>query len=280
MPKVIKKVKSLFAYEYSEKLEKELDKIKNEERWYRPCEKVYEEVMEEVRSVKKEEKYDVKGGKYVMVCVGGECKYVEKKEGKGIEKLPLKEWLNEREWLEKIRSGSMEEEYVESLLAYRTSKIGESSSGKEISRKCGPYGYYLEKSSGEKKKYVGKTPIGELTVEEALDYFDSVPESSFDSVAPLHSPSHMPPSSPKILRIVHDSISIRSGKYGNYIHYVDSGATKPTFLSLKRFDHDIFTCPENVIQDYIDLHRSEKKTYKKRTFKEKGHTWKSNHQFK
>lgn len=47
-----------------------------------------------------------------------------------------------------------------------------------------------------------------------------------------------------IVRFINDDISIRSGKYGNYIFYKTMQMKKPKFISLKNFNKDIYTCSQ------------------------------------
>jgi DNA topoisomerase-1 len=53
-----------------------------------------------------------------------------------------------------------------------------------------------------------------------------------------------------IIRIINDDISIRNGKYGNYIFYKTMKMKKPRFISLKNFEKDIYTCSES---DFISI---------------------------
>ena len=48
-----------------------------------------------------------------------------------------------------------------------------------------------------------------------------------------------------IVRVINDDISIRSGKYGNYIFYKTMKMNKPKFISLKNFEKDIYTCSDS-----------------------------------
>ena len=48
-----------------------------------------------------------------------------------------------------------------------------------------------------------------------------------------------------IVRVINDDISIRSGKYGNYIFYKTMKMKKPKFISLKNFEKDIYTCSDS-----------------------------------
>jgi DNA topoisomerase-1 len=53
-----------------------------------------------------------------------------------------------------------------------------------------------------------------------------------------------------IVRIINDDISIRSGKYGNYIFYKTMQMKKPKFISLKNFNKNIYTCSD---ADFLSL---------------------------
>ena len=50
-----------------------------------------------------------------------------------------------------------------------------------------------------------------------------------------------------IIRTINDDISIRNGKYGNYIYYKTMKMKKPKFISLKTFKKDIHTCSHDEI---------------------------------
>ena len=48
-----------------------------------------------------------------------------------------------------------------------------------------------------------------------------------------------------IVRVINDDVSIRSGKYGNYIFYKTAQMKKPKFISLKNFEKNIYTCSDS-----------------------------------
>jgi DNA topoisomerase-1 len=53
-----------------------------------------------------------------------------------------------------------------------------------------------------------------------------------------------------IIRVINHDVSIRSGKYGNYIYYKMAQMKKPKFISLKHFEKNIYTCSES---EFINL---------------------------
>ena len=59
-----------------------------------------------------------------------------------------------------------------------------------------------------------------------------------------------------MIRVLTDEISIRNGKYGDYIFYKTSLMKNPTFLKIKGFTEDYKTCPVENIIEWIN------KTYK------------------
>ena len=59
-----------------------------------------------------------------------------------------------------------------------------------------------------------------------------------------------------LVRKINDDISIRNGKYGDYIFYKTTAMKNPTFLKLKGFSGDYKTVPLNDITEWI------KTTYK------------------
>lgn len=59
-----------------------------------------------------------------------------------------------------------------------------------------------------------------------------------------------------MVRVLTDEISIRNGKYGDYIFYKTSLMKNPTFLKIKGFTEDYKTCPVENIIEWIN------KTYK------------------
>jgi len=59
-----------------------------------------------------------------------------------------------------------------------------------------------------------------------------------------------------MVRKISDSISIRNGKYGDYIFYKTSEMKNPTFLKLKGFTGNYKTCSLDNINEWI------KDTYK------------------
>jgi hypothetical protein len=54
-----------------------------------------------------------------------------------------------------------------------------------------------------------------------------------------------------MVRVITDEISIRNGKYGDYIFYKTSLMKNPTFLKIKGFTEDYKVCPVANIVEWI-----------------------------
>ena len=102
--------------------------------------------------------------------------------------------------------------------------------------KYGSYGYYLE--CGELRKSLNSVkinvPFKELTLEDAVTILDTCD-----------------PDSNSLLRRISNSLSIRKGKYGDYIFYKSDKMKKPKFLKLDEFKDAYLTCPLNNLELWI-----------------------------
>ena len=54
-----------------------------------------------------------------------------------------------------------------------------------------------------------------------------------------------------IIRYIDENISIRKGKYGDYIYYKTNKMKKPKFINLKKFNDDYLVCHEEIIKKFI-----------------------------
>ena len=98
---------------------------------------------------------------------------------------------------------------------------------KEVYLKIGKFGYYLEYGDIKKSLKTVKTniPFKNITLEDAINILENMDEN-------INS----------LVRKIDDNISIRKGKYGDYIFYKTEKMTKPKFYKLNGFDNDYKTC--------------------------------------
>ena len=127
--------------------------------------------------------------------------------------------------LEEVMESS--QETIKSLGIYK---------GQHVYLKYGSYGYYLECGLVRKSLLSVKinVPFKELTLEDAQSILESCdPESN------------------SLLRHISNTLSIRKGKYGDYIFYKSEKMKKPKFLKLEGFNSNYITCPIDTLKLWI-----------------------------
>jgi hypothetical protein len=104
---------------------------------------------------------------------------------------------------------------------------------KEVHLKNGKFGYYVEYGDMKKSVRIGLKQPTEVTLDDIADVlFDSTSEEAFS-------------------RIITTDLSIRNGKFGDYIFYKTKTMKKPQFLKLKGFKEDYKTCELSILIKWI-----------------------------
>jgi DNA topoisomerase-1 len=117
--------------------------------------------------------------------------------------------------------------------------------GFDIVLKNGRFGKYVVwGKDGIHRKSIEKTHLqnkhfSDISLDELVRFIEN--DSTFDTLDTSIRDAKI---SEGIIRIINDDISIRSGKYGNYIFYKTMKMKKPKFISLKNFEKNIHTCSE------------------------------------
>ena len=120
--------------------------------------------------------------------------------------------------------------------------------GFEIVLKNGRFGNYVVwGKDGIHRKSIEKTHLQSKDLSSiSLDEIVRFIENDLDNVVVTAASA----GGEGILRIINDNVSIRSGKYGNYIFYKTTHMKKPKFISLKDFQKNIYTCSD---ADFLSL---------------------------
>ena len=247
---LINSFNDLFAYEYTKNMEDELDLIaKGGKEWHQLC----KECLEQIQSLSKDIKFienkndntikiDEKHT-YIIGRYGPVIKYDDGKEQKFIQ---IKENID----VNKLRDG----EYKLKDIISEKNKfliLYEKDDG-EVVLKKGIYGFYLEYK--EKKKSININDIFDKVVDEnilieKIDKNDINLEKVVNILIEKKSENGLP-------RKIDENISIRNGKYGDYIFYKKSTMKQPKFLKLNKFIElhgvDSYkTCDISIIKDWI-----------------------------
>ena len=121
--------------------------------------------------------------------------------------------------------------------------------GLNIILKNGRFGIYVVwgKNGENRKSFKCGKNIYDISLEEVIRHIENDSNDSNDpigdGVATVEATA--------IVRIINDDISIRKGKYGDYIFYKTAKMKKPKFISLKTFKLDYNNCSLNDITSWV-----------------------------
>lgn len=237
---LINNFNELFDYGYTKNMENYLDKIAKGECLYNDiCQQCYETITNMSKTnlktdhEKPKDKFSVKiddKHTYIIGKNGPTIKYTEfDSAGNKIDKFySVKDNLD----MDKLRVG----EYTIDDIKDENNKIIGIYKNYSIYLKKGQYGPYLEWNNVKKAlKYIKiNVPYSEITIDDAINIFEKS-ESGENS----------------LIRKIDDNISIRSGKYGDYIFYKTNKMNKPKFLKLNGFDYNYKDCNQEILLNWI-----------------------------
>lgn len=227
---------SFFDYDYTKEMEQSLDKIsKNEMIWHSLCEKCFNELNDEAKefskfSLKIDDKHELIVGKHgpvIKATVEGNVSFISvKKELK----------------IDEIKEGEVKlEDVIENKQAAISSSglisIGKYK-GQDLFVKNGKYGMYAQWGSERKSLKEMGVPYSNIKYIDVLRFLEK--ENSLDTSVPVG-----------MVREVNKNISIRTGKYGDYIFYKKPRAKKPEFLKLNGFGSDYKKCDKELLLNWI-----------------------------
>jgi DNA topoisomerase-1 len=115
--------------------------------------------------------------------------------------------------------------------------------GNEVVLKAGKFGPYVE--CGDKRESIKliEKPLDQITIEDVIPLLNK--EEKQDK---------------NILRKINDEMSVRRGKFGNYVFYKTEKMTKPEFFNIKKFKECPITCDTSVFVDWININYINKAT--------------------
>lgn len=248
---LIKHFDDFFNYEYTKKMETDLDQIAlNKTPWLSICDDCNKAIINISTALKGEPKFSHyiddsheiiigKFGPVVKRTIQSNEKGVKGKEE--ITFIPVKKDLDlkQLQYIPDLKLEDVIEPLVESIIGQPLGKY----KGEDLYIKKGKYGLYVKWGSETRNmKELGNRPIENVNYMEVLLILE---KDLLDPDKPIG-----------MVRELSPTISIRSGKYGDYILYKKPRAKNPQFLKLKDFDGDYKKCNKDLILGWI------KQTYK------------------
>jgi DNA topoisomerase-1 len=243
----------LFNYNYTSEMESTLDKIsKGEEIWYETCGKCLKQIKDLTDRLQQEncEEQDGGLGKY-QVKIDDYHRYIIGKHGpvikcelnpKKITFIAVKPNID----ITILEKGGYK---LEDIADTQTKTIECKDSlgkyeGYDLVLKKGKYGLYVE--WGEKSKSLkcfGNRPKENITYEDVVKILDEIPKDGETNTVS---------STANIVRNISENISVRRGKFGDYIFYKTEKMTKPEFFKLKAFPNDYKSCDKSELTSWIN----------------------------
>jgi DNA topoisomerase-1 len=259
---LIKHYETLFSYNYTGKMENQLDKIAEgeEDTWYSICDICYKEIKNCTYKLKKIEKstYKLKDNNdYVALYENNKLCLrklisIDEETGKKIYEFKSTK-PNISIDVDRLKNG----DYTFDELNDIENEIIGNYEGNNVYIKNGMYGYYIE--WGDKKTSIKSLSniVSNITFDDVLPLIYEKEGISVDEIVDSNAYRAPPPLriNKGILRIIDDAYSIRSGKFGAYVYYKPNSIDKPQFFSLKKFKKGYLTCPgEEIIQWVANMH--------------------------
>lgn len=234
---LIEKFDAFFNYDYTKEMEDELDKIaKGNTIWYELCENCYKGLT----SVKQDfTKFSIKIDDNHTLIIGKHgpvVKYIDPKDRKNVSFIAVKKNIDlktlqtkENITLDEVIDNTVIDK--EALGKYK---------GKDLFIKNGKYGIYAQwgKETKSLKEEFGGVKPDEIQYIDVIRYLDK--DTVLEPTKPVG-----------LVRELNNHLSIRTGKYGDYIFYKKPRAKKPDFFKLTGFESDYKKCDKILILNWI-----------------------------
>ena len=107
--------------------------------------------------------------------------------------------------------------------------------GDTVYLKTGKYGNYIEWGTNKKSMNAVLKNKESITLEDAINVIENKIKSA----------------QPNLVREIDQNLSIRNGKYGDYIFFKTPRMTKPQFFKLNNFPDDYKRCSIPILKDWI-----------------------------
>lgn len=250
---IIEKMEELFNYEYTKNMELELDLIASGNKiWQTLCQSCYDNLVQITRNISNVESFLIKIDDNHSLIMGkyGPVIKVTNKYGKFSNFLKVRDDLD----LDELRSKHVItlEDVIENntptmVLTNINNSIGKYK-GQDLYIKKGKYGIYAQ--WGDERKSL-KEEFGNPTNLNNIKYLDVLKYLEKDNILDRNKPQGF-------IRDLTENISIRNGKWGDYIYYKKPRVKNPVFIPLKDFDENHRTCDKQVLLNWLKLHHGVK----------------------
>jgi DNA topoisomerase-1 len=242
---LISKFDTFFNYDYTKEMEDSLDLIANGNKLLSElCENCYKELKGITNNLHDLTKFSLQIDDEHTLIIGKHgpvVKCVSSSDNKKVSFLPVKKDLD-LSALKEMKIITLDQ--VIDTSSSTPNSIGKYK-GQDLFIKKGKYGVYAQwgKETKALKDEFGSIPIEKIEYIDVIRYLDK--DTILDPTKPVG-----------LVRELNQYLSIRTGKFGDYILYKKPRMKKPEFLKLNGFDTDYKKCDKMLVLNWI------KQTYK------------------
>jgi DNA topoisomerase-1 len=269
---LIKHFSTFFDYAYTKEMEDLLDKIANGmTNWNSVCQLCHDDLIRIIDGLKDLKKFEIKIDEEHSIIIGKfgpvikyttdqkvtdqkvtDQKYTDQKssdtkKGKNQNQkgtstfIPIKKGLDIKELqnFEQLNGRQLTINDVIDNTTNQPQSIGKYK-GLDLHIKTGKYGIYAQWGANMKSLKDMDKPIENLEYLEVLTFLEK--DNLLDSSKPVG-----------FVRDISSNLSIRTGKFGDYIFYKKPRAKKPDFFKLNGFKDDYKTCDKGLLLNWIKL---------------------------
>lgn len=246
---IIEKMGELFNYEYTKNMEYELDLIASGNKiWQILCQSCYDNLVEITQNISNIQSFSIKINDNHSLIIGkyGPVIKVTNKYGKFTNFLKVRDDLDldELRSREKIILEDIIENNVVSQVGTNSVPIGKYK-GQDLYIKKGKYGIYAQWGDERKSLKEEFSNINNIKYLDVLKYLEK------DNILDRNKPAGF-------VRELTENISIRNGKWGDYIYYKKPRVKNPVFIPLKDFNENHRTCDKQILLNWLKIHHGVK----------------------
>ena len=249
---LIKHFNVFFDYSYTKEMENDLDLIAtNKKQWTTLCAACNQDLIKVVDGVTTLKRFEIQIDEYHTIIIGKHGPVVKKttqitgskNKKPDVSFIPLKKGLDIKVLndFEQLHNRKMILEDVIEASNSNNGALGKYK-GHDLFLKTGKYGPYAQWGTNMKSLKELDKPCEKMEYIEVIKFLDI---DILDPTKPVG-----------LVRELSSNLSIRSGKFGDYIFYKKPRAKKPDFLKLNDFKSDYKTCDKELLINWI------KQTYK------------------
>jgi DNA topoisomerase-1 len=248
---LLKHFPTFFEYSYTKDMEDDLDKIASGQgKWTSVCSTCHNDLTRIIDGLKDLKKFEIRIDNEYSIIIGKYgpvIKFIDSNE-----KEPKKDTLKKNATFIPVKKGldiklllDFEETNGRQLTLDDVMDKAKSSQdsigkykGQDLFIKNGRYGIYAQWGANMKSIKELDKPIDKLEYLEVLTFLEK--DNLLDPSKPVG-----------LVRELSSNLSIRTGKFGDYIFYKKRGAKKPEFLKLNGFKDDYRSCDKGLILNWI-----------------------------